>query len=128
MARFHDKVGFLIPRDNQETGVADTVPVEKPYYGKIDEHVRSWRDTDSTNDDLVLSNKIAITANDYAFKHMSSIAYVHYMGGYWKVTSIRLAKPEIILTLGGVWNGPTESAGQTADAGSESLVPETSGE
>lgn len=126
MARFHDRVGFLIPRDNQETGIADSVPVEKPYYGKVLEHVRKWSTTESTNDDLVLSNQIAITANDYAFEHMSSIAYVHYMGGYWKVESIKVRFPEIILTLGGVWNGQTESSAGTSEDSTESLVPETS--
>lgn len=107
MARFHDKVGFLIPRDNQETGIADLVPVEKPYYGKILEHSRKWDSSDHVNDDLTISNQIAITANDYAFKHLSSIGYVRWNYAYWKVTSMRVKGPEIILTLGGVWNGST---------------------
>lgn len=114
MARFHDKVGFLVPRDNQETGIAETVPVERPYYGRILEHSRRWDSSESINDDLVISNQIAITANDYAFQCLSSIAYVHWKHGYWKVTSIRVKGPEIVLTLGGVWNGPTAAAAGTA--------------
>ena len=31
MARFHDKVGFLIPVDNQETGISEPQPVERRY-------------------------------------------------------------------------------------------------
>lgn len=109
MAKFHDKVGFLIPMDDQRTGVAFNMPIERSYYGKVLEHSRRWETADSSvNDDLNISNQIAITANDYAFKHMSAIAYVKWMGGYWKVSSIRVKPPEIILTLGGVWNGPTE--------------------
>lgn len=114
MARFHDKVGFLIPRDNQETGIADTVPVEKPYYGKILENSRKWDYSEHVNDDLTISNQIAITANDYAFRYMSSIGYVRWKGAYWKVASLRVKGPEIILTLGGVWNGPTAAAAGTA--------------
>lgn len=114
MARFHDKVGFLIPRDNQETGIADTVPVEKPYYGKILENSRKWDFSEHVDDDLTISNQIAITANDYAFRYMSSIGYVRWKSAYWKVASLRVKGPEIILTLGGVWNGPTAAAAGTA--------------
>ena len=128
MARFHDKVGFMIGQDNQETGKYEYQAVERAYYGRILEHTRRWESADSVNDDLTVANQIAITANDYAFQHASSIAYVRWMHGLWKVTSIRVKTPEIILTLGGVWNGPTEAAAETADDGAESLVPETPGE
>lgn len=128
MARFHDVVGFLTGQDDQETGKYRQRAVERPYYGKILEHVRRWDSSEHVNDDLTVSNQIAITANDYAFKHASSIAYVRWMGGYWKVVSIRVKTPEIILTLGGVWNGPTAAAAEAADDGAEGLVPETAGE
>jgi len=115
MARFHGKVGFLIHEDNQETGINRTTAVEKPYYGRVVEHIRRWESTDHLNDDLSLNNQIAIIANDYAFDHMSAIAYVQWMGCKWKVSSMRVKRPEIILTLGGVWNGPGQS--QTGTAG-----------
>ena len=125
MARFHDRVGFLISQDNQLTGIATSQPVERSYFGRVIEHTRRWDQSDHVNDDLSVSNQIAITANDYAFRYMSSIAYVRWMGGYWKVASIRIKAPEIILTLGGVWNGPIESSAAAPDAGSEGVVPET---
>lgn len=124
MARFHDKVGFLIPVENQETGMATNRAVERPYYGKVIEHTRRWETTEHVNDDLAISNQIAITANDYAFKYMSCIAYVRFMGGYWKVSSIRVKAPEIILTLGGVWNGPVESTTAAFEACANGMVPE----
>lgn len=124
MARYHDKVGFLIPIENEQTGMATNRAVERPYYGRIIEHTRRWEQTDHVTDDLSISNQIAITANDYAFKHMSSIAYARFMGGYWKVTSIKLKAPEIILTLGGVWNGPTESSATAFEASAHGMVSE----
>lgn len=125
MARFHDIVGFLISVDDQRTGLSTNRAVERPYYGKVIEHTRRWEQTDNVNDELSISNQIAITANDYAFKHMSSIAYVKFMGSYWKVSSIRIKAPEIILTLGGVWNGPVGSTTGTFEAGAHGMVPET---
>lgn len=125
MARFHDKVGFLIPVDDQRTGMSTNRAVERPYYGRVIEHTRRWDSNEHVNDDLTISNQIAITANDYAFKHMSSIAYARFMGGYWKVSSIRVKAPEIILTLGGVWNGPTESTTEAFEVSAHGVVSET---
>ena len=113
MARYHGKVGFLIPKDNQETGIAEPEVVEKPFFGTVLEHVRRWETTEHINDNLTVANQIAITADDFAFKYASSIAYVEYMGGLWKVTSIRVKRPRIILTLGGVWNGQTPVSSET---------------
>ena len=106
MARFHGPVGFKISDDDQETGLAPDLVVEKSYFGRVIEHSRRWQSSDMVTDDLTLGNQIAITANDYAFRHASAISYIGYMGGLWKVTSIKVKPPEIILTLGGVYNGP----------------------
>lgn len=106
MARFYGPVGFKVTEDDQETGIVRDSVVEKSYYGRVIEHSRRWQGSDMVTDDLVLSNQISITANDYAFEHASAITYVWYMGGLWKVETIRIRRPEIILTLGGVYNGP----------------------
>ena len=109
MARYHGKVGFLIQEDNQETGIVRDVVVEKTFFGKVIEHSRRWQSSDVITDDLLLGNQIAITAYDEAFKHASAIKYCEFMGNLWNVTSIKIKRPEIILTLGGVYNGQRPS-------------------
>lgn len=109
MARFHDKVGFLIEENDQVTGIPRRTVVEKPFYGRIIEPGRRFQSAENGAEDLVIGNQIAITANDYAFQHSSSITHAHYMGTNWKVTAIRIKAPEIILTLGGVYNGPIKT-------------------
>lgn len=109
MARFHGAVGFRISVDNQETGITEDLVVERTYFGKVLEHTRRWQTSDSVTSDLTLGNQIAITANDYAFKHASAICYVQYMNGLWNVTSVKVKGPELILTMGGVYNGPTKN-------------------
>ena len=106
MARYHGAVGFRDDVDNQETGIVEDLVVERTFYGRVLEHSRRWQTSDVVTDDLVLSNQIAITATDYAFKHASAIIYACYMGGRWRVTGVRVKGPELILTLGGVYNGP----------------------
>ena len=116
MARFHGKVGFTIYIDDQTTGIADEQVVERTYFGTVTEHRRSWSPSDMVTDDLQLSNQISITADDFAFNHASAICYCEFMGGLWKVSSIRVARPRIILNLGGVYNGarPPDTAGNPA--------------
>lgn len=111
MARFHGAVGFIDVdnNDDQETGIAKNTVVEMTFYGRVIEHVRRWQAPDGNTEDLTLGNQIAITANDYAFRHATAIVYVVYMGAKWKVTSMRVKHPEIILTLGGVYNGPVKN-------------------
>ena len=109
MAQFHDRVGFMIEQDDQVSGIPRRTAVEKTYYGRIIEPGRRFQSAENGAEDLVLGNQIAITANDYAFAHSSSITHVHYMGANWKVTAIRTKAPEIILTLGGVYNGPVKA-------------------
>ena len=106
MARFHGLVGFRDFLDDQETGQARDLVIECPYYGRVIEHSRRWQTSDMAANDLTLGNQIAITGNDYAFRHMSAITHVQYMGCRWKVTNVRVKPPELILTLGGVYNGP----------------------
>lgn len=106
MARFHGAVGFVIPIDDQETGVIRDQVVEKTYFGRVIEHNRRWQTSDTVTDDLTIANQIAITATDYAFRYASAIGYVCYMQNRWKVTNVRVKGPELILTLGGVYNGP----------------------
>lgn len=129
MARFHGKVGFTISVDDQTTGIAREEVVEKTYFGRIEEHSRRWQSSDMVTDDLQLGNRIAIVANDFAYRYASAICYCEFMGGLWKVTGIRVRKPEIILTLGGVYNGarPDRSSGCSAGACPARLVQTTSG-
>ena len=122
MARFYDVVGFLIPVDDQRTGMSTNRAVERPYYGTVIEHTRRWETTEHVNDDLSISNQIEITANDFAFNNAGHIAYVKYLGGYWKVDSIRIRGRKIILSLGGVWNGPNATSAGAFEASAHGLV------
>ena len=119
MGRFHGMVGFRIFKDNQETGQVESTVVERPYYGRVIEHSRRWETTDMATDDLKLGNQIAVTANDFAYRHASAITHILFMGQRWKVTAVRVKTPQLILTLGGVYNGPnpTGSAGCPSNAG-----------
>ena len=122
MAKFHGRVGFVTHIDDQETGVVREEAMEKTYFGKVLEHSRRWQGSDMVTDDLQLGNQISITGNDYAFRYASAIAYCEYMGCFWKVTGIKVKRPEIILTLGGVYNGKRQAC---PPGGAEEVCPQS---
>lgn len=110
MARFYGLVGFDLGERESSVSPGDWVSdgmTEKPYYGSVLKHNRRWDNAESVNDDLNITNRISIVANDYAFKHLSGIRYVKYMGAAWKVVSFDVERPRLILNLGGAWNGDT---------------------
>lgn len=107
MNKFYGKVGYAITgEDPNRPGVwVDTI-VEKYLYGDIQEISSRWQSSQqSTNDDLVLNEAISLVADEFANQHAFSIKYVERLGTLWKVTSIKVQSPRILVTLGGVYNG-----------------------
>lgn len=79
--------------------------IEKPYTGDVIENRQRFNETQRQNDDLVINNRISIIADLYMNHHMGSIKYVTFMGTKWKVKSIDIKYPRVILELGEVYNG-----------------------
>lgn len=106
MNKFYGKVGFAIPTETAP-GVWDDGFIEiKNYRGDLIRNTTGkWQaDSDSTNDNLTIDNDISIVADAFAFLHFHCIKYVEYMGIKWKVTSVEIKRPRLILKLGGVYN------------------------
>lgn len=108
MARFFDVVGY---GDSVETppnsGVWEDVITEVEYYGDVIRDTRKLENGESVNDDITVNNSISIIADDFANQHFFKIKYVKWRGVLWTVTSVEVKSPRLILSLGGVYNGPT---------------------
>lgn len=107
MAKFGGKVGFGTSTQGSAGVTLDSV-IEKDYKGDL---LRSNKNFDESingvNDNLKLSNRVSIVADDFANQNASVIRYVILGGVRWKVTNIEVAAPRLILNLGEVYNGPT---------------------
>lgn len=80
---------------------------ERKYYGDILRNTKKWdSNQESINDDLNVNNSFSIVADAYAYEHFYAMKYVKWMGAYWKVTNVEVQRPRLILTIGGVYNGP----------------------
>lgn len=102
--KFFGKIGFASDQEGR-VGIYKMVPIEREYFGDVIENTRRYDTGSEVNSDLKMQNQISIVADDYLSDHMDVIRYVVYRNTKWVVTSIKVSRPRIILTLGGVWNG-----------------------
>ena len=106
MNKYYGIIGYS---ETQETtpGVWTDVVTERHYYGDILNNRKRWEtSSESINDDLNISNSISIIADPYAYQHFYAIKFIEWNGILWKVTEVEVQQPRLILSIGGVYNGP----------------------
>ena len=113
MARFHGKVGFIRTVEYDpinHPSVWREESSERDYYGDVMRNTRRWDQNGSgTNDNLVINNTISIVADSFANETIGAMKYVRWHGDLWNITNIEIQRPRIILTIGGLYNGPDAS-------------------
>lgn len=105
--RFYGEVGYILTEPD-EYGVFHPEPIKRNYYGDVQTLSSRWQSTDHLNDDLTVSHRISILADPYAFQNFPYIKYVRWLDTRWTVTSVEVEYPRLILSLGGVYNGPQD--------------------
>lgn len=118
--KFSGLVGYChsVEGTGDRKGIWEDVVVERHYYGDVLQYNPRWDTGKDVLDDQRLLNKLSIMADAYLWENVSDLKYVIWQGTRWKVTAVEVLRPRLILTLGGVYHGPTPRA--SADAG-ESL-------
>lgn len=105
MTRFYGKIGFAVDVDEGH-GVWGKAVTEKNYKGDVLTNMRRYETrSDSTNDDLLVNNKISILSDSFARENIGNVLFAEWGGTCWKVTNVEIQYPRLILTLGGVYNG-----------------------
>ena len=87
-----------------EPGVWSEEFTERKYYGDLLRNSRRLQGSQQINDDITISNQISILADPYAVQHFHAIRYAELFGTKWKVSSVEVQYPRLILELGGVYN------------------------
>lgn len=104
MAKFYGMIGFSEQVEETPGVWVDKIAVH-PYYGDLIRNTRKLQSSDRLNDNIDIANDISIIADPYAVENFHKMRYVEFMGGKWKITSVEVQYPRLILTVGGVWNG-----------------------
>lgn len=104
MAKWFGKIGYALTQEVRPGVWNDTIE-EHEYFGDVTRNSRRLQNSDSTNDNIVISNTISIVADPFAYENFHAIRYAEFMGAHWKVTDIEVQYPRLTLTLGEVYNG-----------------------
>lgn len=104
MAKYFGKIGYA---EQVETapGVWEEQITERQYYGDVVRNIRRLESSGDINDNINVSMEISIVADPYAIQNFHAMRYVEFMGSLWKITSVEVNYPRLILSIGGVYNG-----------------------
>lgn len=104
MAKWYGKVGYV---ETIETapGVWEEKVTERPYFGDSIRNTRLLQSSGGVNDNINIGNQISIVADPYAVDHINDMRYVEFQRSNWKVTTVDVQHPRLILTIGGLYNG-----------------------
>jgi len=104
MAKWYGKVGY---EETKETSPDVWTPevTDRFYVGDVQRQSRRLENSQQINDNINVNMEISIVADPYAYQHFHEIKYVEYMGSLWKVTSVDVQFPRLILSIGGLYNG-----------------------
>lgn len=107
MARFSGLIGYAVQVE-KAPGVWDDQITEHPYRGDVLRSQRSLQnDTENLHHRLNVNNSISIIGDPFAYENFFAIKYIKWMGSRWTVTNVEVRRPRLILTIGGLYNGPT---------------------
>lgn len=106
--KFYGKVGYAISEEVDQDVWEDKI-VEHTYTGDVIRNTKKWERSDDRNDNMDINNSISIVADAFAYEHFSTIKYISWMGSLWKVNSVEIQRPRLILGVGGLYNGATGS-------------------
>ena len=104
MAKFYGTIGYVVTVEKRP-GVFEAT--ETQVYGDITRNLRrNQSENNTTIQTPMLDQQVSFVADAFALENWPHIRYVKWKGTYWNVNSIDDQYPRILLSLGGVYNGP----------------------
>ena len=98
MAKFYGVIGYAETVETRP-GIWEKQITERHYYGDVTRNTRRFQSSDKLNDNINISNEISIVADPFANQNFHSMAYVEFMGAKWKITSVEVRYPRLLLTI-----------------------------
>lgn len=105
MARFYGPVGYVKSVETAP-GVWEDSVTEHNSGGDVLRSGRRLNSGENLNDNLSAVNTFSLLIDGYATENLFAIRYIKWMGSYWKVSTVEIQVPRLLLTIGEVYNGP----------------------
>lgn len=103
MAKWCGKIGFVVLNETSP-GSWKEETIERTYYGDLNRNSRRLQSSGNLNDNITINNELSILADPFANENFHYIRYVEFMGAKWKVDTVDVQRPRLVLSLGGVYN------------------------
>lgn len=104
MAKFYGAIGYAITEEVKK-GVFKNNEVIINYPGDVLNTTARMQNSGQVNDNIIVANKISILADPFAYNNFHNMKYIEYLGTKWKITSVEVQYPRLILNIGEVYNG-----------------------
>lgn len=100
MAKFSGLVGY-VEEVEEYPGVWKPVNNPRQMRGDIIRQSSNNQNDTKVNNDVTLSHRVSLVGDAYAFDNYFNIKWVDIDGFRWRVTSVEVQRPRILLTIGG---------------------------
>lgn len=104
MAKWFGKIGFAETKETAP-GVWEEQITEREYFGDLTRNTRRLQSSENLNDNITVANEISIVADPFANQNFHAMRYVEFMGTKWKVSTVEVQYPRLLLSLGDIYNG-----------------------
>ena len=105
MAKWFGVIGYAAVIEISPGVYSDDI-TERAYSGDVSRYTSRWSaSSDKVNDDLDINNQFSILADPFAYQNFHTMKYIEYMGAKWKITSVEVQYPRLLINVGGVYNG-----------------------
>ena len=96
-------IGYALAGETQPGVWAEGI-TENKYIGEIVKDNRRIIDQGEVNGSINISNNISIVSNRFMLDNMEYMRYLTFNNSKWKISSVEIKPPRIIITLGGLYN------------------------
>jgi hypothetical protein len=108
MAKYYGNIGYgeSVESPPNSGNWVDQI-TEYSYFGDVIRNTRSLAPNEGVIGDISIGNSISIVVDAHAIENFRDIRYAEWDGARWTVTSVEVQRPRLILSLGGLYHGPT---------------------
>lgn len=105
MSKFTGVIGYATHAETSP-GVWQEVITERHISGDVLQDQRRWENNEALNAGLIMRNKFSVVLGRDMAANVGAMRYLTYEGTRWSITSFEIVRPRIVITVGGVYNGP----------------------
>lgn len=103
MAKFSGNIGFVSTVETSP-GIWTNDVILRPYHGDFNRQIIRNDSGIDVNDGIKMNNEISIVCDKYIRENLHIMKFVEIDGIRWKISSITIQHPRLIITFGGLYN------------------------